>query len=84
MSRLGQKLKELRGEQSLYEVEKLSGIQRRQLLRYETGQMPTLPILHKLADFYQVPYEDLRKLNLDDIFDDPEERRIVKAWALGS
>lgn len=82
MSLLGDKLKDLRGKQSLYEAANKLGIPRGQLLRYENGQVPQIQTLKKLAAFYSVSYKELRWLNLEDIYAEPEEREIVQSWVL--
>lgn len=82
MGRLGQKLKELRGSLSTYEIEKESGISSAELSRYENGKhLPTPRKLQQLADYYGVKYEELRELWYDDHFSDPKERAIVLKWA---
>jgi len=60
---LGQKLKELRGNLSLYEVEKDVGITRISIQRYESGErVPEDRNLEILAEYYQVPFELLKTL----------------------
>jgi transcriptional regulator with XRE-family HTH domain len=81
---LGSKLKELRGSLSLYEVGEDTGIPRIEISRYERGQhLPTPKNLKKLADYYEVPYEDLRVLYFSDYFsEENDDRPIVLRWAL--
>ncbi|MBY0451253.1 MAG: helix-turn-helix transcriptional regulator [Cyanobacteria bacterium] len=82
MSRLGDRLKELRGTLSLVDVEKGTGLSRIGVSRYEQGEnVPNPPNLKKLADFYEVSYKELRKLCLEDLYSDPEELEIVLEWA---
>lgn len=82
MSRLGDKLKELRDTQSLYEVEQSTGIRRNEIRRYELGEYaPSTTTLEKLAEYFEVTYDELRKLYYDDFFEDPRERRIAIEWA---
>lgn len=81
--KLAARLRELRGETSLYEVEKQTAVPRSNLTRYEQGHhLPTEAVLKKLAAYYRVTYEELRTLYYDDLFRrHPEERRIVINWA---
>lgn len=82
MSKLGERLKELRGEASLYEVSKETGVPRGDISAYEKGEhLPTARTLAKLSDYYEVSYDELRKLYYDAYFSDPKERQIVLAWA---
>jgi transcriptional regulator with XRE-family HTH domain len=80
---LGERLKELRGEKTLYEVERQTGIRRSALNSYEKGDhFPTPKTLEKLAEFYKVPYKELRILHYWDYYmANPTERDIVLAWA---
>jgi transcriptional regulator with XRE-family HTH domain len=82
-TKLGKRLQELRGEVSLYEVEKQTGVSRINVSRYEKGVfLPTDTVLKKLADFYQVSYADLRILYYDDFFNkDLMEKEIALRWA---
>jgi transcriptional regulator with XRE-family HTH domain len=82
MSRLGEYLKELRGDLSLYEVQKGTGLSRNLISLYESAkQVPTIPTLKKLSEFYEVPYRHLRKLSFEDLYSDPEDRSIILEWA---
>jgi transcriptional regulator with XRE-family HTH domain len=82
MALLGAKLRELRGDLSLYEVSKATGIASADLSRYEKEDYhPSPGNLKKLADYYEVPYEDLRLLHYEDVFSDSEELGIVLKWA---
>jgi transcriptional regulator with XRE-family HTH domain len=72
----------LRGEASLYEVSKDTGVPRGDISAYEKGEhLPSAKTLLKLSDYYEVPYTELRKLYYDAYFSDPHERAIVLAWA---
>jgi transcriptional regulator with XRE-family HTH domain len=82
MSRLGEKLRELRGKHSLLEVERGTGISRIEVSRYEQGKYsPSPKNLEKLALYYELPYGDLRILYYDDLLKDTREREIVLRWA---
>ncbi len=82
MGVLGRKLRELRGDFSLYEIGKATGLSAADIRRYETEEYhPTPANLRKLADYFEVPYKELRILHYEDIFSDPEERAIVLHWA---
>lgn len=81
MSHLGAKLKELRGNLSFYEVGKACGIAPVDVSRYEEGKhLPTAKRLKALAEYYEIPYSDLRILYYEDFFSEPEERSIVIEW----
>jgi transcriptional regulator with XRE-family HTH domain len=59
----GTKLRELRGERSLYEVAKAMGIERGQLKRYEDGRIPEhQKTVILLSEFYGTPYFELQAL----------------------
>jgi transcriptional regulator with XRE-family HTH domain len=79
MSRLGDRLKELRGNLSLLDVEKGSGIPRFTVSRYESGEnVPSSSKIRQLADFYEVPYPELRKLFYEELFhSEPSEREAL-------
>jgi len=80
MSELGDLLKRFRGESSLFEVEKATQVSRAQLMRYEKGLLPKEATLRKLADYFEVPYIELRKVYYADYFRQcPEERQAVMA-----
>lgn len=81
MTHLGSLLTTLRGDQSLYEIEKATGIARTILSKYERGvRIPETPALQKLALHYKVPYKQLRKAHLSDLYTDPLEREIIIEW----
>ena len=78
MNQLSKILRELRGADSLYEVEKQTGIRRAQLQRYENGlRTPPRDILKKLSGYYEIAYETLLHLYLDEHFGDPEARTLA-------
>lgn len=82
VSRLGDRLKELRGTLSLVDVQKGTGLSRSGVSRYEQGvNVPEPNSLKKLAEYYAVAYKELRKLYFEDIYSDPEERSILLEWA---
>jgi len=58
MSRLGEELKRLRGNRTLREVEKATKISNAYISQIENGKIdePSPHILHKLAEYYDVPY----------------------------
>jgi transcriptional regulator with XRE-family HTH domain len=86
MSRLGNRLKELRGSLSLLDVEKGCGIPRFTISRYETGEnIPSASKVRKLAEFYEIPYPELRKLFYEELFhSDPDEKEALIACVLGN
>lgn len=79
---LGQKLTTLRGEKTLYRVEKESGVDRGQLRRYEIGEtLPENESLAKLAAFYGVDFKELKMLYFEDCFpDQSQERNLLFEW----
>jgi transcriptional regulator with XRE-family HTH domain len=79
---LGDKLRLLRGENTLYSIEKQSGISRGTLLRYENGeQVPGNQSLQKLANFYGVDIIALKKLWVADLFPENSlERQALMLW----
>jgi len=82
MSHLSAKLRELRGDRSLLDIEKGTGITRVQIMRFEKCiRVPNPKNLRQLADFFQTSYSELRQLYYEDLFNDPEERQIVLNWA---
>lgn len=82
MSQLGERLRQLRGDQTLGDIERALGIARIVISRYEKGQrVPEPHMLKKLANQYDVPYKELRKLHIDELYSDAEEREIVLEWA---
>lgn len=83
MPYLGDKLKALRGDLTLYELERQTGVQRTVLNSYERGKhLPTPKSLEKLAAFYKIPYKELRLLYYRDYYTaNPTEAEIVLEWA---
>jgi transcriptional regulator with XRE-family HTH domain len=82
MSFLGQRLRELRAGLSLMDIAKEMGMSDVQILNFEKGsQKPRKEILKRLAELYDVSYDELRKLYYSDLFtNDPEEYRIILEW----
>jgi transcriptional regulator with XRE-family HTH domain len=83
VSRLGERLRQLRAERTLGDIERATGIARIVISRYERGQrVPESHMLKKLAAHYGVPYKELRMLHVEDMYSsDAEEREIVLEWA---
>jgi transcriptional regulator with XRE-family HTH domain len=79
---LASKLRELRGEESLYGVSKASGISRGTLYRYEKGTLvPEDSTLEKLAKYYDVPFRELKKLMFADFYPEQSyQREILIEW----
>jgi transcriptional regulator with XRE-family HTH domain len=79
---LATRLRELRGERSLYKVEEGSGIPRSMLKRYESGEnLPEDSTLQKLSTFYDVDYAELKTLYFEDFFPvDSVNRAILFQW----
>lgn len=87
MSEIGKFLKELRGQRSLREIEKVSGVSHTYLSSLEKGadprtgkeRKPTTETLEKLAKAYNHSYFDLleRAGYLADISEDEKERLLV-------
>ena len=79
---LSQRLQELRGNLSLYEIEKGTGIHRKDISRYESGKyQPTRPTLKKLAEYFGVSYEELLFLYFDEQYPESEEQEVIYKWA---
>ena len=81
MPSLGIRLRELRGDLSLYEIEQSTGIPRSNIKRYEEGVLPKLETLKQLADYYEVSYESLFVLHLEDLYPGEIERSLIIQWA---
>lgn len=81
-SLLAEKLKELRGDESVYGAAKAAGVSRGTLYRYEQGVLiPEDPTLEKLAKYYDVPFRELKKLMLADFFPEHSlQREILIEW----
>ncbi len=81
MSLLGERLKELRGKRSFYQVGKACGIIPNDVSRYERGErVPTPPILERLSQYFEIPYAELRKSHYEDVLDTFNEKEAVFAW----
>lgn len=81
-NRLGKRLKELRGDRSLYEVGQDANVSRSNIQRYESGNtLPTEAVLERLSVTYQTSYDDLAVLYFADYFDrHPRKRELVIRW----
>lgn len=81
MTPLGKRLRELRGEFSLYEVGKAAEVDRKDIKNYEEGKyLPKLGNLRKLGEYYEA-YPDLFFLYLEALFPDEQERELIHQWA---
>ncbi len=86
MSRLGERLKELRAGSPLQEVANALDIDRSDVSRYELGKrVPRPNMMRQLAEHFKVPYGELEALRLQDQFetslDDPSVHPYLLAWA---
>ncbi|MEB3286649.1 MAG: helix-turn-helix transcriptional regulator [Vampirovibrionales bacterium] len=82
MLHLSRKLRELRGERSLLDIEKGTRISRVQIMRFEKAQrVPNPTNLRQLAEFFNTSYDSLRSLYYEDLFQNKDEQRIVLKWA---
>ncbi len=82
MSYLGEKLRALRGDRSLLKIEQGTGISRVQIMRFEKAErVPNPGNMRSLAEFFHVPYSELREAHLEGLYSNPEERAIVLGWA---
>jgi transcriptional regulator with XRE-family HTH domain len=79
---LSEKLRELRGERSLYQVGQELNFSRSLLSRYEKGeQTPEDTTLKRLAEYYAVSYEELKKPYFEDLYPKGSEaRQVLEAW----
>lgn len=85
MTLLGDRLKQLRGEATLYEVGQAIGVDRSIISRYERGVIaPQPPLLKKLAEYYEVEYKRLRTLHYQDSIKEPEEQQILLEWTISA
>lgn len=79
----GDKLKELRKQHSMSQAElgKLLGVTKQSVSRYESGRVPTVEILMKISEVFDVPFESLVK-DYDwqsvTIFEDESDAEIVR------
>ncbi len=82
-SHLGDMLKKLRANLSLYDIEKGTGLHRYVVSKYETGKnIPSVEQLKILAEFYEYPYQALRKLYFEDLLMQDDEDWLVLATLL--
>lgn len=82
MSLLGSRLKELRGEKTLYQVGKACNLIPNDVSRYEKGERtPTPAVLKRLAEYFETEYSELRQLYYEDTINTPEEEKALLAWA---
>ena len=81
-SHLADYLKTLRGKKSLYQIEKDIGFSRSLLRRYELGErVPEDATLQKLAEYYGVPFGELKMKHFEDLY--PEHsvnRQLLRDW----
>ena len=81
MPLLGTRLKELRVDLSFYEIGKAIGMTHGNLGKYEQGEvLPSRNTLRKLANYFEVSYQELFLLYLEDTYIDEDERQYVKEW----
>jgi transcriptional regulator with XRE-family HTH domain len=81
MTPLGEKLRELRGTRTLYEVQQATKIDRGHLKRYEAGELsPTMDKLKLLGEFYGA-MEELMFLYFEELLPGELEREYVIKWA---
>lgn len=79
---MGDRLRALRGDLSLRDVEREIGIARADISRYEKGVIaPTPQRLQKLAAYYELPYKELRMLYFDDLYAGTDDLKILIEWA---
>jgi len=77
-SKFSEKLKELRGKRSLYQVEQESGISRSLIRRYENGEhVPEDSMVKRIAEYFEVDFQVLRKLQFEDAFPEGSEERLA-------
>ena len=83
-TRLAEKLIALRGERSLNQIEKISGIPRSMLQRYEQGiRIPENKNLEVLARCYEVTFKELKMLYFEDLYPrNSLDRSILEEWIL--
>jgi|GEM_PF-2033181 len=85
-SKLASKLVELRGEKTLYQLAKESGIARSILFRFETGErIPTNDYLEKLSVAYKVNITELKTLCFEDLYPEGSaDRELLFQWVLAA
>ena len=81
-SKLARKLRELRGNLPLTQLEKATNIPRSLLYRFEKGtRTPHNIALHKLAEFYKLNFIDLKILHFEDLYPPgSEDRESLITW----
>lgn len=81
-NQLANYLRTLRGEKSLYQVEKEMGFSRSLLRRYEVGERtPEDSTLKRLAQYYGVEYSDLKFRQFDDLYPaHSENKALIQRW----
>lgn len=80
IKKLADRLKELRGDFSYYEVGKATGVHRNHIKLYELGElMPSIQNLDRLAEYYEAKPE-LYYLYLDEVFPEQAQREIISEW----
>ena len=81
-SLLSRRLRELRGETPLNQVQSATGVERRLLKFYEEGEkVPGDSNLRKLSSHYKVSFASLKELQLADLYPEgSENREIVVDW----
>ena len=85
-SKLASKLVELRGEKTLYQLAKESGMARSILFRFETGErIPTNNYLEKLAMAYKADISELKILCFEDLYPEGSvDRELLFKWVLAA
>ena len=82
----GDKLKELRKQHSMSQAElgKRLGVTKQSVSRYESGRVPTVEILMKISEVFDVPFESLVKdydWSSVTVFEDDSDAEIVRQVA---
>ncbi len=79
-TKLGTRLRELRGAISTTSIARECGVSHVQILRYESGaRVPSSKTLRVLARIFGVDYQELRKFYYLDLFSNPDELESAKA-----
>lgn len=67
MSHLGERLKQLRGDETLHEVGKALGVNSSVISKYEKGFRVPIPAkMQELANYFDISVSELQKLALQD------------------
>lgn len=79
----GDKLKELRKQHSMSQAElgKRLGVTKQSVSRYESGRVPTVEIMMKISEIFDVPFESLVKdydWHSVTVFEDDSDAEIVR------